>query len=97
MYFRTESPLAQNYRVYFRGAPVEEDRHKLPAEKQEAGVMDWDFDPSPPTSQWPVGEYTRVTHTVPDSDITYRIYTGFMTQSGNPHGGQPPVFTVTFP
>jgi hypothetical protein len=97
IYFRTERPLAQNYRMYFRGVPDDDDLTKLPPEKREAAARDWDFDPTPPTSQWPVGDYTRVTHTVQDTDITYKIYTGFMTQSGKPHGGQPPIFTVTFP
>lgn len=87
--FKVSAPMATAYRMYFHGVVEEAARVLLPADKREQGFMDWNFDPSPPTNEWPANDYIILRHTIQTDPMAYRIRFGFFEKATEQFYGNP--------
>lgn len=77
--FMANSPIDNDWRIYFHGKVSDEDIPRLPRHRQAEGYDDWNFNPSPPTSFWPAKEYVVVEHQIDAAPIPYHLTFGFFT------------------
>lgn len=87
--FHVEKAMQRDWDVLFIGKvgkDNKEDIARLPEANQLQGYMDWNFTPSPPTTQWSEGNYILVQHRIQVEPMPYYIQVGIMSPSGAPHG-----------
>ncbi len=85
--FRVNKGIDADYRIFFHGKVDESQVHLLPPNMREQGFMMWNFDPTPPTSQWPENDYVFLTHRIRAERINYGLTIGFY--SGSKYFGNP--------
>jgi 4-amino-4-deoxy-L-arabinose transferase-like glycosyltransferase len=78
--FRVDKALPDNYRIFFHGKPADMDISYLPMDKRAQGYVDWNFDPTPPTLEWPVGEYIIISHRINAERIPLWLKLGFFSR-----------------
>ncbi len=84
--FHVNRAMKRDWDILFIGKVGKEDIGRLPANKQIQGYMDWNFEPSPPTTRWREGDYVLITHQVEAEPMSYFIQVGILSPSGAPHG-----------
>jgi hypothetical protein len=89
MVFKVHQSLEKDYRMYFHGVVAEADKPSLPEDKRKQGYIDWNFYPSPPTSDWRAGEYIILKHTIEAPPLAYRIRFGFFEKATEQFYGNP--------
>ncbi len=84
--FQVSQPIEKDWRVFLHGRVTSEYLHFLPEEKRTQGYEDWNFNPDPPTSGWPVGDYVIITRTIMPAPIPYSFKLGFFTREDGDFG-----------
>ncbi len=77
--FFVHRPIEKDWRMYFHGHVKDEHRNELPKRCQKQGYVDWNFQPNPPTSLWPAGDYVIITHRIDAQKIPYRLRLGLFS------------------
>ncbi len=77
--FFVHRPIEKDWRMYFHGHVKDEHRNVLPKRCQKQGYVDWNFQPNPPTSLWPAGDYVIITHRIDAQKIPYRLRLGLFS------------------
>lgn len=85
--FKVNKAIDADYRIFFHGSVDESQVHLLPPAMREQGFMMWNFDPVPPTSQWPENDYVLLKHRIRAEKIKYGLKIGFY--SGDQYFGTP--------
>jgi hypothetical protein len=77
--FKVNKPFEDDYSILLRAYVDSLDREWLTADaSQEGGYELWGFTPTPPTSEWPEGEYVLIHRPLPMAQpVPYRFVTGF--------------------
>lgn len=94
--FKVNAPLSQDYRIYFHGRVEPENVKLLPKECQKEGYGMWNFNPDPPTHNWPVNDYVILTHRIQTEAILYKLKLGFMQEGGTFFGASIPLGEIDF-
>ncbi|HNR33296.1 MAG TPA: glycosyltransferase family 39 protein, partial [Candidatus Hydrogenedentes bacterium] len=94
--FRVHKPIQENLRVFLHGRVTTENLHFLEDSKRSQGYQDWNFDPEPPITDWPAGDYVIITRTIMPAPIPYTFKLGFFTSADGDFGRGVNVGTVDF-
>lgn len=94
--FYVNKKMDRNWRVYLHGVVRPEDRDTLPEDKRDQGFFDWNFNPEPPTSEWPEGDYIMITRTIIPEAIPYQFRIGFFTNEDGGFGRDANIGVVDF-
>lgn len=84
--FQVHQRIEKNWRVFLHGRVTTEYLHFLAEDKRTQGYEDWNFNPDPPTSDWPAGDYVIITRTIMPAAIPYTFKLGFFTREDGDFG-----------
>lgn len=94
--FKVHQTMDHDWRIFFHAKVHGKNAGRLPARDRAEGYTMWNFDPDPPTSAWPEGEYVIVTHNVEASKIPYWLRIGFYDRKDGYFGNSVPLGWVDF-
>lgn len=86
--FEVLKDLNNDYRVYVHASVTDDNREKVPLRFRKDRIIQWNFNPDPPTSQWKAGQIIALRRDVMAEPIPYHLAIGMTGPTGNIYGNR---------
>ncbi len=94
--FHVDKAIDTDLRMYFHGRVAEADRKQLPPQYQKDGLMLWNFNPDPPTRDWPANDYVVIMRRIQPAKIKYTLKVGLYSDTVGYFGSGVPLGEMDF-